>query len=259
MIQKTYDELLDGILTDWRNQFPEADTSQGSLIFLQSACQASALWGIYRALDHVAQQIFPDTSDAANLEHHAWIRGVTRRVGETDSELLARLLDQIRRPPAGGNKYDYVKWALEVANVARAWCFPIPQGPGSVDVVITAAASTGSEIPTQELLDAVKAHIDELRPVGAQVMRILPPVIVEQDVTITVTGLVTPEAVSAQVNALLADMEPGATLYRSQLFAAAIRAGATNAVITTPAADVPASISGGAYEMFRAGTIMVTQ
>jgi uncharacterized phage protein gp47/JayE len=258
MIQKSFDELLDGLLTDWRNQFPEADTSQGSLIFFKSACLASALWGIYRYQDWIAQQIFPDTADSANLEHHAWIRGVTRRVGETDSELLARLLDWIRRPPAGGNKGDYVKWALEVANVARAWCFPVPQGPGSVDVVLTAAASTGSEIPNQALLDAVTAHIDAVRPVGAQTMRILPPVIVTQDVTMSVTGSVTPEAVEAQVSALLSDLEPGATLYRSQLFAAAIRAGATNAVITVPAADVPASIAGGAYEMFRPGTITIS-
>lgn len=258
MIQKSFDELLDGILTDWRNQFPEADTSQGSMIFFKSACLASALWGVYRYMDHVAAQIFPDTADADMLEHHAWIRGVTRRVGETDSELLARLLDQIRRPPAGGNKYDYIKWALEVADIAAAWCWPVPQGPGSVDVVVTAAASTGSEIPDQALLDAVTAHIDELRPVGAQVMRILPPTIVAQDVAMTVTGAVTPEAVSAQVSALLNGMEPGETLYLSQLFAAAIRAGATNAVITTPAADVPASIAAGVYQMFRTGTITVS-
>ncbi|WP_293766567.1 baseplate J/gp47 family protein, partial [uncultured Aquitalea sp.] len=31
---------------------------------------------------------------------------------ESDSELLARLLELIRRPPAGGNKYDYRRWAM---------------------------------------------------------------------------------------------------------------------------------------------------
>ncbi len=31
---------------------------------------------------------------------------------ETDAALLDRLLDVIRRPPAGGNKYDYRRWAL---------------------------------------------------------------------------------------------------------------------------------------------------
>ncbi|WP_337050187.1 baseplate J/gp47 family protein, partial [Serratia fonticola] len=33
---------------------------------------------------------------------------------ESDKSLLARLLELIRRPPAGGNKYDYHRWAMDV-------------------------------------------------------------------------------------------------------------------------------------------------
>ena len=147
--QKEFDELLAGILTDYRNQFPEADCSQGSLIFIKSACLASALWGLYRYQEWISKQIFPDTADTEALEHHAWIRGLSRTYGETDGAYLARLLEYIRRPPAGGNKFDYVKWALEVDNVARSWCFPIAQGLGTVDVVILAnALTTGNEIPS---------------------------------------------------------------------------------------------------------------
>jgi hypothetical protein len=77
------------------------------------------------------------------------VRGLSRTYGETDAAYLARLLEYIRRPPAGGNKYDYVKWALEVDNVARAWCFPIAQGLGTVDVVVLANMdTTGNEIPS---------------------------------------------------------------------------------------------------------------
>jgi uncharacterized phage protein gp47/JayE len=144
-----FDELLDAILTDYRNQFPEADTSQGSLIFIKSACLASALWGLYRYQDWIAKQIFPDTADTEALEQHAWTRGLSRTSGETDAAYLARLLEYIRRPPAGGNKYDYIKWAKEVDNVADAWCLPLARGRGTVDVIILANETvTGSEIPS---------------------------------------------------------------------------------------------------------------
>ncbi|MCE5274871.1 MAG: baseplate J/gp47 family protein [Deltaproteobacteria bacterium] len=147
--QKDFDELLDAILTDYRNQFPGIDISQGSLVFIKSACLASALWGLYKHQEWVARQIFPDTADTVNLEHHAWVRGLARTYLETDAALLTRLLAVIRRPPAGGNKYDYEQWALSIDNVAAAWCFPIAQGLGTVDVVILAnEANTGSEIPS---------------------------------------------------------------------------------------------------------------
>ena len=147
--QKDFDELLNEILTDYRNQFPEADTSQGSLIFIKSACLASALWGLYHYQEWISQQIFPDTADTEALEHHAWVRGLSRTYNEADSALLARLLDYIRRPPAGGNKYDYVKWAREIDNVASAYCFPLAQGLGTVDVVILAnKTNTGAQVPS---------------------------------------------------------------------------------------------------------------
>ncbi|MHB9156270.1 MAG: baseplate J/gp47 family protein [Endomicrobiales bacterium] len=153
VFQKDFDALLNDVLTDWRNQFPEADISQGSLIFIKSACLASALWGLYKYQDWIAAQVFPDTADSANLEHHSWVRGLSRKVGETDAELLARLLDYIRRPPAGGNQYDYARWAKEIANVTGAWVYPLAQGNGTVDVVITANnAVTGSEIPSSHVV-----------------------------------------------------------------------------------------------------------
>ena len=151
--QKEFDDLLNAVLTDYRNQFPEADTSQGSLIFIKSACLASALWGIYKYQDWISSQIFPDTAETEFLEHHTWVRGLARRVGETDAELLSRLLDYIRRPPAGGNKYDYIKWALTIDNVSAAYCFPLGQGLGTVDVVIIADQDTsGSKLPSSHAM-----------------------------------------------------------------------------------------------------------
>lgn len=187
-LSKDFDTLLNEILTDYRNQFPGIDTTRGSLVFIKSACLASALWGVYRAIEYQSRQIFPDTAGALNLEHHAWVRGLSRRSGETDAELLARLLSLIRRPPAGGNKNDYEQWALSIAGVAAAFCFPLAQGPGTVDVVILADAdTTGSEIPSShatltgantsvaagQLIDADATFITGLARQGDKVLNVL--------------------------------------------------------------------------------------
>lgn len=118
LYSKSFSDLLDSILTDYRNQFPAADTSQGTLLFVKSACLASAVWGLYKYQDWISRQIFPDTADSQALEHHAYLFGLTRAAGETDAALLARLLSRIRRPPAGGNRYDYEAWAVETAVAA---------------------------------------------------------------------------------------------------------------------------------------------
>lgn len=248
-----FDSLWNSILTDWRNRFPEADTSQGSLIFIKSACLAAAVWGLHRRMDWVMRQIFPDTADSAQMEHWANIFGLTRRVDETDSELLDRLLAALRDPPAGGNAGDYVQWALEVDGVKAAWCIPEGQGLGTVDVVILASGDT--ETPTEELRAAVWDHIDPLRPVTASIVRILAPTITTQSVTMEVSGDVDLTVLAAEIAAYLNSMEPGQDLKLSQLTALAINAGAEDVEISVPAANVPTEPD----EMVRAGVVTVTE
>ena len=397
--QRDFDTLLDQMLTDWQNQSEDGRRpSKGDLIFMKIACLASASWGIYKYQDWIARQIFPDTAATAYLEHHAWIRNIPRNVGETDPELLARVLDDIRRPPAGGNKYDYVKWALSVSGIAKAYCIPLAQGLGTVDVIVLAnSTATGSEIPsssarigvvtsiaenklndsgaafstahavavgdivenplretrttvslvdsatqvtlaadifkfagepyiihcqtgsntgisTGKLVDSagaftdadytvqpgdivenltdnlrttiesvdsatqvtlaadifqaagkayvirgliaqVKSYVDLKRPATASKVSILPPTIVTQAVTMTVTGMgLDCSAVAASVSVYLNTLTPGQTLYLAKLMQIAMDAGADNVVIATPAADVTATI----YQMIRPGVINVS-
>lgn len=253
--EKSFDDLLNGILTDYRNQFPDIDISQGSLVFIRSACLASALWGLYKYQEYISRQIFPDTADTGNLEHHAWTYGISRVSGEDDSELLMRVLNRIRKPPAGGNKNDYEQWALSVDTVKAAYCYPLANGDGTVDVVILADESTGSEIPTQTLLNEVAAYIDTVRPVTHSQVSVVAPVIDTQAVTMTVTGTnVNTASIAADITALLSGMAPDQALYRAQLSAAAINNGAMNVTITIPAADV----SPIAHHMIRPGVISVT-
>ncbi|WP_413462564.1 baseplate J/gp47 family protein [Kingella kingae] len=43
----------------------------------------------------------------------------------------------MRRPPAGGNQYDYKNWALSVDGVSSAYVYPLRRGLGTVDIAIT--------------------------------------------------------------------------------------------------------------------------
>lgn len=251
----SFDELLNAILTDYINQFPGSDTAKGSMIYIKSAAIASAFWGLYQHQRWISDQIFPDTSSTEALEHHAYVRGLTRKPAETDADLLARLLDYLRRPPAGGNQYDYVKWALSITGVKAVYCIPLGQGLGTVDVIIVADnILTGSSIPTQELLDEVKAYIDTVRPVTVKYVRALAPTIVTQDVSITLSGAgLDYAAIATAITAYIDDLEPGQTLYLSQLTSICVSAGAVDVVIHTPLANVPCL----ATTIIRAGVISV--
>jgi uncharacterized phage protein gp47/JayE len=253
--QKSFDEILDDILTDFRNIFPDVDVAVGSLAYMKAAGYASALWGLYRYQDWISKQIFPDSADTEYLERHAWVRGLSRVTGESDRELAARLLEYIRRPPAGGNKYDYVKWALEIDNVASAYSIPMGQGLGTVDVVILSdAETTGSEIPDADLLTTVRDHIVDVCPTAVKYVRVLAPATITQDIAMTVTGsAANTERIAADVAAYVASLTPGQDLYRARLINIAVANGAEDVDLTEPAANVAATD----YQLIRPGVVSV--
>jgi len=251
---KDMNDILKETLQDHENLAPDVDTSQGGIALINAAAFSSALWGLYNYLDYVLAQIFPDTATSALLERHAWTgAGMTRQIGETDEELLERYLAYKRQPPAGGNAADYEAWALEVDGVAAAVCIPCPQGAGTVDIVILTDSSTGSETPTQTLLDAVYAHIDALRPVTAGSFRVLAAQIVAQDVTMTASGLANKATAVAEIQTLLNSMSIGETLCLSALVYVVLTAGATDAVVSVPASNVTLT----KYQVLRAGMVAV--
>lgn len=85
---------------------------------------------------------------------------------ESDSELLERYLEYVTRPNTSGNRYHYISWAEEVEGVGGAKCIPLWNGPGTVKVIIVGADNLP---PGKELIEKVASHIEEVRPVGADV------------------------------------------------------------------------------------------
>jgi uncharacterized phage protein gp47/JayE len=159
---------------------------------------------------------------------------------EPIDELRARFLERIRKPPNGGSANDYVKWAKEVPGVTRAWVFPQELGPGTVTVRFVRDGDTPI-IPDAGEVAAVKAYIEGVRPVTAQVY-VFAPVGVPLNFTIQLVPS-TPE-VKAAVAASLADMlareaAPGATILLSHIREAiSTAAGEVDHVLTVPAANV---------------------
>ncbi|NUH52719.1 baseplate J/gp47 family protein [Citrobacter portucalensis] len=178
---------------------------------------------------------------------------------ESDASLLARYLDILRRPPAGGNKYDYKRWALEVDGVTSAYVEPLRRGKGTVDVAITSA----NDLPSQELINAVLAHIEDVRPVTAKDTMVLAPTkkAVDFVVRIRTSGL-TIEQIKPQITEVITDfmnrLEPGQELIVSQLETQiSLISGVTDRKIITPDGNVKAVINESVWEWLRPGNIDV--
>lgn len=158
---------------------------------------------------------------------------------ETTAALLERVLDRLRRPPAGGNVYDYRRWALEVPGVTSAWCYPLRRGLGTVDVGIL---SNG--IPATAILrNTVKSYIEAMNPAGGE-CQVLTPDLVPVNVvaTVTLSGVLLADVqatVQTVLQAYIAGLKPGDTVMRSRILAAITDVpGVTDVNLTAPAASV---------------------
>jgi uncharacterized phage protein gp47/JayE len=161
---------------------------------------------------------------------------------QSDAALLQAVLTRIQLPPHGGAAFDYVRWALEVPGVTRAWCYPVELGPGTVTVrfmMDDVRAPTG--IPTEADVQIVADYIEPRRPVTANVTVVAPlPLLVP--VVISQLEPDTPEirdAIFASLTQMLLDeAEPGQPIYLSQWSTAiGITAGVERFVLVEPAAQ----------------------
>jgi len=178
---------------------------------------------------------------------------------ERPESLLARLLDIIQSPPAGGTVYDFKRWAKEVDGVADALVLPGRRGGGTVDLVIT--ASTGN--PSAEVITLCKEHVLSLCSVIADVWVFAPTIrSVDSRALVEVAdGYTLAEvqvAAQAGYNALLGAMKPRETLKRSQIEAMINNlAGVVDRAVIAPAGNVKASDDPTLIGWIRPGAIIL--
>ena len=178
---------------------------------------------------------------------------------ETTASLLARLLDRLRHPPAGGNKYDYRRWAMEVPGVTSAWCYPLRRGLGTTDVAIL---SNGVPAP-QALQNTVKAYIEAVNPAGGDCL-VLTPTLVPINVTATVavSGVALADVlavVQGVLSAYFVGMKPGDTVMRSRILASITDVpGVTDVNLTSPAASVVTLVNNTNVQLASLGAVTLS-
>lgn len=159
---------------------------------------------------------------------------------EDDDALRDRMRDRIQKPPQGGAANDYVRWALEVPGVTRAWLYPMEMGPGTVTVRFV-RDDDASIIPDAAEVDAVYDYIELVRPVTAELF-VVAPIAAPLDMTIQINP--NTAAVQAAIRAELEDLvrreaEPGGTILISHLREAVSTAsGEFDSIIVSPSANV---------------------
>jgi len=189
---------------------------------------------------------------------------IASMTGGTDREsmpsLLARLLARLRQPPAGGNKYDYVRWALEVPGVTQAFCYPLRRGAKTVDVAIL---SNGAP-PSSALLAEVQAHIDNTRPIGGDFLALGPQQIFTNiSATLVLRSGIMLANVAAQAQvieaAYFSTFAPGDTAYKSRMFSLLSDIdGVIDVTPITPAANVVTLVDPTHVQIPALGTLTLT-
>jgi uncharacterized phage protein gp47/JayE len=179
---------------------------------------------------------------------------------ETSDELLARLLDVIRNPPAGGNAADYRRWAMNTPGVTNAIVYPLRRGLGTVDVCIV----SGTGLPSADTIAAVQANIEAVRPVTAKGTLVFAPTLVpvDMDIEVDLDG-VTLDAATAGVESVLGAqfdlIAPGDTWVRSQSESRVSDvSGVTDRKVVTPAGNIVPEVDATVVQWLRLGTVNVT-
>lgn len=138
---------------------------------------------------------------------------------EEDESLRERLLQRQKNPPKAGTKADYVAWALAVAGVTRAWCFPQEMGQGHVTVRFMTDGMTENGIPNETMIKRVEEYITSQMPVTA-ILHVVAPVPKPFNVTLDVLPM--DEAVQAKIESaiesvVLAEAVPGGAILRTSV------------------------------------------
>jgi baseplate J-like protein len=179
---------------------------------------------------------------------------------ESDSSLLERLLNKIRRPAAGGNRYDYKDWALEVDGVEQAYVYPLRRGLGTVDIAITA----DNGVPSDDTVRRAQEYIDQERPVTAKESKVVKPDVtkVNFNIQVKISGVALNDIKTAINNALrdyFNGLIPGDDLIVSQCEAVVNNLiGVVDRRFTAPTANRKADIV-NKIEWFRLGDVNVTE
>lgn len=160
---------------------------------------------------------------------------------ESDEYLYGRIAERVQNPPQAGASHDYERWAKEVSGVTRAWEKSKAYGLGTVGVTFV---MDGKEdiIPTAPEVALVQAHIDNERPLTADVTVFAPVAqAVDFEIELSPNNLATQNAVKSELESFFKReaTAKGVTLHRSRISeVVSIAVGENNHTLITPAASI---------------------
>lgn len=167
---------------------------------------------------------------------------------ETPEEGLERLLLRLQTPPSGGGPGDYVRWALELDGVTRAWEFKNLYGPNTVGLAFVRDNDPGEGDPPEDIIPdeteraAMDEHMATKAPITVTVTSIeIEPLFVDFEIAELEPDT---SAVRAAITVSLTDFflresEPAATLALSRLDGGITAAdGEESHVMNEPSANV---------------------
>lgn len=176
---------------------------------------------------------------------------------ETDDQLLARLLDRLQRPPAGGNVADYRTWAMEIAGISDAFVFPHRGGIGRVDVAVISGSSQAND----EEIQAAQLNIDIKRPSACRGATVFTPTlrIVDLRIGVKLSGTekdALQSSLETDYSVYFDTLIPGATVVKSKLDAIVSNSiGVTDSIVVEPAMNVVPTVDATIVEWARFGTV----
>lgn len=179
---------------------------------------------------------------------------------ETAAAFLERMLEVLRNPEAGGNQYDYERWAKQVAGVDRAFCYPRRRGPGTVDVAVL---SNGLP-PSEALRVKVQSAIDAKRPPYGDSMTLI---IQQGAVAVSgvlhladnvLLGTVLPK-IQAGLEEYFLALAPGETVYRQRIITIICSvSGVKDLELALPAGNVTNRVDDSHIEQSKLGAVNLT-
>lgn len=175
---------------------------------------------------------------------------------ESPQQLLARLLERLASPPAGGNDQDYRTWAMEIPGITDAYVFRHRTAVGAVDIAVI----SGNGLPSDEQIQQAQLNIDVKRPSTCRMATVFAPTIKPVNFLISVAGDVDRDTLLGQlyveVGAYFDTLKPGAQMVKSRVEAIVSNAaGVTDRRVDLPVGNVDAIVNSAVVEWLRLGTI----
>lgn len=176
---------------------------------------------------------------------------------ETDEQLLARLLDRLQHPPAGGNMADYRTWVKEIAGITDAYVFPHRGGIGTVDVAVISGNGPANDAE----IAAAQLNVDINRPAACRSSTVFTPTLkfVDFQIGVDLSGVdgdALKESLERDLGAYFDTLIPGATMVKSKANAIVSNTrGVVDSAVTTPPGNVAATVDATIVEWLRLGEI----